>query len=72
MNSNNYNQNPDWAKIRAEYVNGNSSLSDLADKYKVSKSAIQAKNGEQNARKRQKRKLIRLLKNYTKKMLNKL
>lgn len=33
-------RNPDWAKIRAEYVNGTISLDALSEKYNVSQSAV--------------------------------
>lgn len=47
----------DWAKIRAEYVNGNCSLSALADKYGVKIGTVRAhsaaeKWGEERSRKR--------------------
>ena len=52
------NINPDWAKIRAEYVNSDISLTALAKKYDVSKSAVQKHSAQEkwNEERKKKRK----------------
>lgn len=52
------NTNPDWAKIRAEYVNGTISLDELAKKYNVSQSAVKKRsaNGKWSEERRKKAK----------------
>ena len=49
---------PDWAKIRAEYVNSDISQSELALKYNVSRSALQKRSaqGKWNEERKQKKK----------------
>ena len=49
---------PDWAKIRAEYVNSDISQKELALKYKVSRSALQKRSaqGKWNEERKQKKK----------------
>ena len=49
---------PDWAKIRAEYVNSDISQSALAEKYKVSRSALQkhSAQGKWNEERKRKKK----------------
>ena len=54
------NRTVDWAKIRAEYVNGNCSLTDLAKKYGVKNGTVRShsaaeKWGEERSRKRKKK-----------------
>lgn len=50
--------NPDWAKIRAEYVNSDISLTAIAKKYDISKSAVQkhSAQGKWNEERKKKRK----------------
>lgn len=54
------NQTTDWAKIRAEYVNGNLSLSELSKKYDVKLSSIKLHSSKekwvQERKKKQQRK----------------
>ncbi len=69
------NQTTDWAKIRAEYVNGNLSLSELSKKYDVKLSSIKLHSSKekwvQERKKKQQRKADKIAERVHEKDINK-